>query len=140
MPPASVYRRWRAATVGTPLEGAHPHQIRKTVGTWTQRHEGLEAARQQLGHASVATTERSYVQRDDRGPEAAGSLPFWGPDEIRQGVRDDAARAEREKFVAQELSRGDGDTTADELRAEFESWTPGPWNDWDQSAWDNLPW
>lgn len=50
------------------LESVHVREVtfqllRRTVATQLARHGGIEMARDQLGHASSATTERAYVQR-----------------------------------------------------------------------------
>lgn len=39
------------------------HTFRRTVGTHLARAAGTDAARDQLGHSEVATTERSYAKR-----------------------------------------------------------------------------
>lgn len=61
--PNHLRRLLRSAVAGTELEGTTPHTLRRTVATRIQRTHGYAAAMEQLGHTSVAVTERHYVAR-----------------------------------------------------------------------------
>lgn len=53
--------QWHAALEGTRFEGRLPKEFRSTVATHLRDHAGIEAAQQQLNHASLLTTEQEYA-------------------------------------------------------------------------------
>lgn len=67
--PNNIRTRLRAAVDATPLEGTTPHTLRRTVGTLLAHQVGLDAAREQLGHADSTVTWRSYVAPRPTAPD-----------------------------------------------------------------------
>jgi len=68
--PNNFRSRWREALAGTPWEGVTPKSFRKAVATVLRDRMGVGAAKDQLGHATEATTNRHYVVRAHEGPAA----------------------------------------------------------------------
>ena len=57
------------------LEWVKPHHLRKTAATRVEAMFGLEAASRFLGHASVAVTQKYYLQpREHSAPDVRGAL------------------------------------------------------------------
>jgi integrase len=71
---ANLRRTWRDALAGTPHEGTTPKGYRKAVATAIAAELGSEAAAQQLGHTSDATTKAHYIERLAHGPDARAVL------------------------------------------------------------------
>lgn len=70
----NLRRTWRDALEGTPFIGTTPRSYRKAVATAIARELGAEAAAQQLGHTSDATTRAHYIERLAHGPDARAVL------------------------------------------------------------------
>lgn len=71
--PDSMRRDWREALRGSPYEGLKPGLYRKAVATHIAERLGVEAARDQLGHTSLANL-KYYVEQSKRGPQAAAVI------------------------------------------------------------------
>jgi integrase len=59
--PNNVRTRLRGVVADTPLAGVSPHTLRRTVGTLVAHGEGLDAARDVLGHRGPSVTARHYI-------------------------------------------------------------------------------
>jgi integrase len=69
----NLRRTLRDVLKGTDFEGwLSTHTMRRTVGTAVARAHGEEAAAAALGHASVATTRESYIERIQLAPDVTG--------------------------------------------------------------------
>ena len=79
--PNNIRTRLRAAVAGTPLEGTTPHTLRRTVGTLVAHEAGLDAAREQLGHADSSVTWRSYVAARPVAPDVRHVLDVFFTDD-----------------------------------------------------------
>jgi integrase len=67
--PSNIRTRLRAAILDHDLQGTTPHTLRRTVATLVARIEGLEAAREQLGHAQPGITAQLYVEPSTIAPD-----------------------------------------------------------------------
>lgn len=72
--PNNFRTQWRAALRGTRFEGVTPKSFRKAVATALRDQLGTEAAQDQLGHASIRTTEAHYIASTGEGPDARAIL------------------------------------------------------------------
>lgn len=72
--PNNFRSRWREALAGTEYAGVTPKSFRKTVATVLRDELGVGAAKDQLGHASEATTNAHYVMLAHQGPAAQSVL------------------------------------------------------------------
>ncbi|MCU1408515.1 MAG: site-specific integrase [Microbacteriaceae bacterium] len=77
--PNNFRRQWRD------FRGAHnyeswvtPKTFRKAVATLVAAEAGVEAASEQLGHASTAITSKHYVEQTHRGPDVRDILQRFG--------------------------------------------------------------
>ncbi len=62
------------------LRGTSPHTLRRSVGTLIAHPDGLDAARDQLGHSDPSVTFRHYVGRRHLAPDLRETLDqFFGP-------------------------------------------------------------
>jgi integrase len=59
--PNNVRTKLRGVVAGTPLVGVSPHTLRRTVGTLVAHTDGLDAARDVLGHRDPSVTARHYI-------------------------------------------------------------------------------
>jgi integrase len=59
--PNNARTKLRAVVAGTPMAGTSPHTLRRTVGTLVAHSEGLDAARDVLGHRDPSVTARHYI-------------------------------------------------------------------------------
>ena len=75
--PHNLRRQWREAVSGTPYESVTPRSIRKAVATLIRDEMGVQAAQEQLGHASSVVTTRHYVQPLAQAPDVSGTLAGW---------------------------------------------------------------
>ena len=64
--PNNVRTKLRGVVAGTPLVGVSPHTLRRTVGTLVAHNEGLDAARDILGHRDPSVTARHYIAETGR--------------------------------------------------------------------------
>lgn len=72
--PNNVRTKLRGVVAGTPLAGVSPHTLRRTVGTLVAHSEGLDAARDVLGHRDPSVTARHYVAETGRVIDVRRSL------------------------------------------------------------------
>lgn len=72
--PNNFRTRWRLALADTPFAGTTPKAFRKAVATVLRDALGVGAAKDQLGHASEATTNQHYVAQAHEGPAAQSIL------------------------------------------------------------------
>ncbi|GIM63364.1 phage integrase [Planomonospora venezuelensis] len=71
----NVSKQWRAFQRRNPAWAAvTTHTFRKTVATVITRQFDALTASAQLGHSSSAVTEKHYIQRTHRGPDARALL------------------------------------------------------------------
>ena len=60
--PNNVRTKLRGVVAGTPLAGASPHTLRRTVGTVVAHSTGMDAAaRDVLGHREPSVTARHFA-------------------------------------------------------------------------------
>lgn len=76
--PNNVRRQLRDAR-GETFDWVTPHTLRKTTATIVDRTHGIGAAKDQLGHSSVAVTERHYVQRAAQAGDFRDALDELAP-------------------------------------------------------------
>lgn len=76
--PHNLRRNWREALAGTPYAEVTPRALRKAVATLLRDVLGVEAARDQLGHASELVTRKHYIQPAHVGPDATSALDAFG--------------------------------------------------------------
>ncbi|GGG44195.1 hypothetical protein GCM10011374_03160 [Kocuria dechangensis] len=69
MDPHNFRKTWRTQMKTAGFEWVTPHVARKSVATLLARRLGDEAARDQLGHDSVATTRAHYVESVEDVPD-----------------------------------------------------------------------
>lgn len=73
--PSNIRTRLQNATLGLTELGARegkglsPHDLRRTVGTLIAHEDGLDAAREQLGHSDGSTTYQHYVGKRETAPD-----------------------------------------------------------------------
>jgi integrase len=72
--PHNLRRNWREALAGTPYADVSPRALRKAVATLIRDELGIEAAAEQLGHASSQVTRKHYAQPLEVGPDATSTL------------------------------------------------------------------
>ena len=72
--PNNVRTKLRGVVTGTPLAGVSPHTLRRTVGTMVAHSEGLDVARDVLGHRDPSVTARHYVADTGRVIDVRRSL------------------------------------------------------------------
>jgi integrase len=79
--PANIRARLRRAVADDELlNGTSPHTLRRSVGTLIAHQDGLDAARDQLGHSDPSVTFRHYVGRRHLAPDLRETLDqFFGP-------------------------------------------------------------
>jgi integrase len=70
----SNMRRSLRAALPADLSWVTPHSFRRTVATVVRDAHGPALAQQQLSHATLATTEAHYLQRNTRGPDIRDAL------------------------------------------------------------------
>ena len=70
---ANVRRALREA-LPHELSWVTPHSFRRTVATVVREEHGPDAARQQLSHTKLATTEAHYLERQTTGPDVRTTL------------------------------------------------------------------
>ena len=75
--PHNLRRQWRDAVDGSPYVKVTPRTIRKAVATRVRDEMGVEAAKEQLGHASSAVTRKHYIQPLAVAPDVSGALAGW---------------------------------------------------------------
>jgi len=76
--PHNLRRNWREALAGTAYAEVSPRALRKAVATLLRDELGVEAARDQLGHASEMVTRKHYIQPAHIGPDATSALDAFG--------------------------------------------------------------
>ena len=64
----------RGVVADTPLAGASPHTLRRTVGTLVAHSAGLDAARDILGHRDPSVTARHYIADIGRVVDVRGAV------------------------------------------------------------------
>jgi integrase len=64
--PNNVRTKLRGVVRDTPLAGVSPHTLRRTVGTLVSHSDGLDAARDVLGHRDPSVTARHYIAETGR--------------------------------------------------------------------------
>ena len=72
--PNNMRTKLRGVVAGTPLVGTSPHTLRRTVGTLVAHSEGLDAARDVLGHRDPSVTARHYIADTGRVVDVRGPL------------------------------------------------------------------
>ncbi len=72
--PNNMRTKLCGVVAGTPLVGTSPHTLRRTVGTLVAHSEGLDAARDVLGHRDPSVTARHYVADTGRVVDVRGPL------------------------------------------------------------------
>jgi integrase len=72
--PNNVRTKLRGVVAGTPLVGTSPHTLRRTVGTLVAHGEGLDAARDVLGHRDPSVTARHYIADTGRVVDVRNAL------------------------------------------------------------------
>lgn len=73
----NLRRQWREALEGTPYLPVTPRSIRKAVATRIRDVMGVQAAQEQLGHASSVVTTKHYIQPLAQAPDVSGALMGW---------------------------------------------------------------
>lgn len=76
--PHNLRRNWREALEDTPYADVTPRALRKAVATLLRDELGVEAARDQLGHATEMVTRKHYIQPAHIGPDATSALDAFG--------------------------------------------------------------
>ena len=76
--PHNLRRNWREALEDTPYIDVTPRALRKAVATLLRDELGVDAARDQLGHASEMVTRKHYIQPAHVGPDATSALDAFG--------------------------------------------------------------
>lgn len=72
--PENIRVQWREAVKGSSVEWVSPHDLRKAVATAL----GSEGAKDQLGHASIAVTDKHYVEKMAARPDQSAALEQFG--------------------------------------------------------------
>ena len=72
--PHNLRRQWREAVTGTPYETVTPRSIRRAVATRVRDVLGVQAAQEQLGHASSVVTQKHYIQPLAQAPDVSPAL------------------------------------------------------------------
>lgn len=72
--PENVRAQWRDALAGSEVSWIGPHSLRKGVATLL----GTEAAREQLGHASITVTDAHYIEKSTARPDMSDLLETFG--------------------------------------------------------------
>lgn len=72
--PENVRRQWADALKGSAVEWITPHDLRKAVADSL----GSEAAKEQLGHASITVTDKHYVEKRTMRPDQTHVLERFG--------------------------------------------------------------
>ena len=79
---SNFHRQWRAASKAIGFAWVDLHDLRKTVATLLDEEASLETAKDQLGHASAAITQRHYVKPRVKVTDNSAILQvFAGPAE-----------------------------------------------------------
>jgi integrase len=73
-PDGALRGRSLRAALPEDLSWVTPHSFRRTVATMVRDAHGPALAQQQLSHATLATTEAHYLQRNTRGPDVRDAL------------------------------------------------------------------
>lgn len=74
----NVRVQWARALVGSGVEWITPKACRKAVATALEAIDGIEAAKDQLGHKSSRTTSKSYVPARIDRPDRSSVLEIFG--------------------------------------------------------------
>lgn len=78
--PNNVRAKLRRVVAGTDLAGISPHTLRRTVATMVAHGDGLDAARDLLGHRHPSVTTRHYIANVERVIDARHALePIFQP-------------------------------------------------------------
>jgi len=64
----------RVVVAGTPLIGTSSHTLRRTVATLVANSDGLDAARDVLGHRDPSVTARHYIADTGRVVDVRNTL------------------------------------------------------------------
>lgn len=72
--PENIRNQWNVATKGSSVEWIGPHDLRKAVATAL----GTEAARDQLGHATISVTDKHYIEKVTARPDQSQTLEQFG--------------------------------------------------------------
>lgn len=72
--PENLRTQWREAVKDSPVEWVTPHDLRKTVATML----GPDAAKEQLGHSSLAVTDKHYIDKPLLRPDQTQVLETLG--------------------------------------------------------------
>ncbi len=76
--PENVRTAWAAALAGTDVSWMTSKSCRKAVATVIEAVEGIEAAKDQLGHKTSAVTSRHYVPAKIDRPDRSSALEMLG--------------------------------------------------------------
>jgi len=76
---SNVYRALKKALDGAGVEHFVLHDLRKTVATAVDKHEGLAAASSILGHSNTVITQASYVERAELKADVRTTLDAFAP-------------------------------------------------------------
>jgi integrase len=75
--PENVRQQWGVAVTGTAVEWITTKACRKAVATLLRETDGLDAAKDQLGHADSGVTSRHYVERQLERPDRSAMLDVF---------------------------------------------------------------
>jgi len=76
---SNIYRALRKALDDAGVEHFVLHDLRKTVATAVDKHEGLAAASSILGHSNTVITQASYVERAELKADVRTTLDAFAP-------------------------------------------------------------
>ena len=76
---SNVYRTLKKALDEAGVEHFVLHDLRKTVATAVDKHEGLAAASSILGHSNTVITQASYVERAELKADVRATLDAFAP-------------------------------------------------------------
>lgn len=75
--PSNFLLQWHAALKGSRFEGAVPKTFRSSVATIVADRADSRRAQEQLGHGTLAVTERHYIKRATDGPDVTAILELF---------------------------------------------------------------
>ena len=76
---SNVYRALKKALDDAGIEHFVLHDLRKTIATAVDKHEGLAAASSILGHSNTVITQASYVERAELKADVRATLDAFAP-------------------------------------------------------------
>jgi integrase len=77
--PSNVYQALKKALDDAGIEHFVLHDLRKTVATAVDKHDGLAAASSILGHSNTVITQASYVERAELKADVRTTLDAFAP-------------------------------------------------------------